>query len=360
MGTERSNLCVFRRIWLTGFRGVLMMALTLCPPGASAQDSPSTAAPPEQDKNVLTVQQEPAPVERSQGQTPVTGLDAPQASGPDVFASRIPADQIAFLPGLAGATSNEVIRAKQFKKLMKFFVPNCEFHYGRDMGLDEALQMVIQGSQTPAQIRDGRYFTIAGSRGPYLAGRAMIWIDMKEGIGLGAFYFHPTNGEPTPSVAVFSRQVKDKALGMSDLPAEFAQDLGTWAGGSMVPALTTRYFLTGNNMRVLLEHDEDYCAGANLNLVPPGEACEQMEGDAADLDEVAAYYLDQVHYRTNATAWMIGADQQNWLLVRQRTCGGMADPLGCRIRVTREHTHVLTGRPPRPGPRPGPHPIGRG
>jgi hypothetical protein len=58
-----------------------------------------------------------------------------------------------------------------------------------------------------------------------------------------------------------------------------------------------------------------------------------------------------VHYRINATAWMIGPDQVAWVGMRDRTCGGVVDPLGCRIRVTREHVHVLTGRP---GPRPRP------
>ena len=284
--------------------------------------------------------------------TSAKAQDTPVASGvPDVFGARIPADQVTFLNEMLGAPSGQVIRDKQFKKLMKQFVPTGEFHYGRDMGLDDALHMVMDSSRVPAQIRDGRYFTIAGSVGPYLGGRAMLWIDMKEGSGIGVFYFHPTNGEPTPSVAVFSRQVKEKALGMTDLPDAFADDLSTWAKGSFIPPLTTRYFITGSNMRVLLEHDEDYCSGSNLNAVPQGEACEQMDADAADLDEVAAYYLDQVHYRMNATAWMIGPDQVAWIGVRDRTCGGVVDPLGCRIRVTREHTHVLTGRPaPRPRP----------
>lgn len=353
MGTERGSLCVFRQVWVAGFWMAVAAVMALCVVSARAQDSPSADAPPQPDKNVPVVQQ-PASVERPQVQAPAQVQVAPQGGVPDVFQSKIPADQTAFLSSTAGARSGDVIRDKQFKKLMKSFVPTGEFHYGRDMGLDEALHMVIDGSHVPAQVHDGRYFTIAGSGGPYLAGRAMVWIDMKEGIAIGAFYFHPVNGEPTPTVAVFSRQVKEKALGMTDMPKTFTEDLNAWAEGSGVPALTTRYFITGSNMRVLLEHDEDYCSGANLNLVPQGEACEKMDADAADTDEVAAYYLDQVHYRTNATAWMIGPDQVAWIGVRDRTCGGVADPLGCRIRVTREHTRVLTGRP---GPRPGPHPV---
>ena len=49
---------------------------------------------------------------------------------------------------------------------------------------------------------------------------------MQEGIGLGAFYFHPTNGEPTPVVNVFSRQVtKEMLLDWSELPPAFAEEL---------------------------------------------------------------------------------------------------------------------------------------
>ena len=284
-----------------------------------------------------------------------TPSPAPRAvPQPPVLQNPIPAGDLAFLSGCAGRTTKELMKDKQFRALKKAMIPRTEYHYGRDMPLTDAMDDVLDGSPLPVNVRDGRYVTVMGMQGPYLRGRGFMWFDLQEGTGLGAFYFTPTNGEPTPTVAVFSRQVKEKALGMSDLPEAFAEDLGAWAGGSNVPALTTRYFLTGSNMRVLLEHDEDYCSGASLNLVPQGEPCEQMDADAADTDEVAAYYLDQVHYRTNATAWMIGPDQVAWIGVRDRTCGGVLDPLGCRIRVTREHTRVLTGRP---GPRPGPHPV---
>jgi uncharacterized protein YecT (DUF1311 family) len=335
--------------------GVVLAVLLILGWGAGtmrAQETPSADAPPEPDKGVSKQLQEAPPVERHEPEAA-----APQADvyDPAIFVTRIPQDQLAFLSGLQGTTTNDAMRDKQFKRLMKQFVPDCMFHYGRDMPLQDALETVLQGSRTPVQIRDGRYFTASGNMGPYLRGRAFLWIDMKEGIGLGGFYFHPTNGEPTPTVAVFSRQVKEKAIGMSDLPPEFAADLYVWSGGSGIPPVTTRYFLTGSNKRVLLEHDEDYCSAAYDSLVAPGTDCLEMDADAADLDEVAAYYLDQVHYATNATAWMIGPDQVAWLGVRDRTCGGVVDPLGCRIIVTREHTRTITGRP---GPRPvgGPHP----
>jgi uncharacterized protein YecT (DUF1311 family) len=79
-----------------------------------------------------------------------------------------------------------------------------------------------------------------------------------------------------------------------------------------------------------------------------------MNADAADLDMNAAYYLDQVHHATNATAWMItGADQIAFIQVRNNRCGSVLDPLGCRISMTREQTHRVAR-----GPVSGPHPVG--
>jgi hypothetical protein len=169
---------------------------------------------------------------------------------------------------------------------------------------------------------------------------------MQQGIALGAFFFHPTNGEPTPTVAVFSKQVetRDNSIKLSQLPPEFVRTLTQWSADSHVPAITTRYLLTGNKRRILLEHDEDYCAAENAPMVPQDVDCRQMIADSADIDETAAYYLNQVNYATNATAWMIGGDQTAWLQVRTSACAGVLDPLGCRIRMTREHIRVIVRR----------------
>jgi hypothetical protein len=254
-------------------------------------------------------------------------------------------DQLAFLGQFAGMPSNKLMRDKQFRKLMKSFVPDCTFHYGSDKGLDTALDEVIEGSNDPVVIRDGRYLMLSGHMGPFLSGKGFLWIDMQDGIGLGAFYFHPTNGEPTPSVNVFSRQVlKQNSLLLSQLPPAFVEDWVRWTQRDYLPALTTRYFLTGSNKKILLEHDEDYCSPA---FGPGYNACDQMNADASDLDLTAALYLEQTHHATNATAWMItGADQVAFLQLRTNTCG-LA--LACRIRMTRERTHTIVGGPaPRP------------
>jgi uncharacterized protein YecT (DUF1311 family) len=281
--------------------------------------------------------QQPAP------QSP--GLQAPGSNyDKAIFQKPIPSDQLAFLKQFAGAASGDLVRDKQFRKLMHSVIPDCVFHYGWDMPLGDALDMVLKRSPLPVRIRDGRYLIVSGRSGPYLAGRGFIWIDFQDSIALGGFYFHPTNGEPTPTVNIFSKQVKEESLKLSQLPLAFAEDLSQWSAESRVLAITTRYFMTGSNRKILLEHDEDFCAPA-AGIAPPN--CQQMNADAADIDLDAAYYLEQTDHATNATAWMItGDDQTAWLQVRYNTCRVGPDPLGCRIRLTRERTHLIIRRRP--------------
>jgi hypothetical protein len=200
-------------------------------------------------------------------------------------------------------------------------------------------------------VREARYVTMGGAMGRYLSGRAFLWFDMQEGIALGGFFFRPTNGEPTPALNIFSRQVLNETdLSGSEMPPAFADDMIQWATAASVPPVTARYFITGSNKKILLEHDEDFCRSWDGTVLPPESGCEKMAADAADLDLSAAYYLDATHHATNATAWMISDDQVDFLQVRDRRCGGVLDPLGCRIQATREriHTIVRSGPPPRP------------
>jgi hypothetical protein len=269
---------------------------------------------------------------------------------PAIFLNRMPAPQLDFMRQYDGAPAKSLLKDKQFKNTLKAVVPDCMFHYGRDMPARDAMDLVMSDSKTPVSIRDGRYLTVSGTNGPYLSGKAFLWIDLQEGIGIGGFYFHPTNGEPSPTLTVFSRQIKESALSMGQLPPDFARDLGEWEGISRVPLLSTRYFIGEPKKRILLEHDEDYCLQQNGTMASPQSGCQQMNADAADLDMNAAYYLDQVHHATNATAWMItGADQVAWLDVRTHTCG---IDVACRIRVTRVHTAVMVGHRPHPTPHP--------
>ncbi len=288
--------------------------------------------------------QEPAPV-----QDP-----APQSSpkyDKAIFKRPLPPDELTSLDQLAGQPSGDVIRNKEFRKMIRAVIPDCIFHYGTDMSLEAAFDLVIKGSREPVQIRDGRYVAISGRSGPYLAGRGFIWIDMQDGIGLGGFYFHPTNGEPTPSVTIVSKQVTEQALGLNQLPPAFAAYLNQWAVESRVPPLTTRYFISGLNKKILLEHDEDFCSPVDGAVGTPQNTCQQMNANAADLDLDAAYYLEQTNHATNATAWMInGPERIAWLQVREGACGAGPDPMGCRIVMTRRQTRVIVARGAAPHP----------
>jgi uncharacterized protein YecT (DUF1311 family) len=288
----------------------------------------------------------------AQGQTPASAPPAPPASPPPshydeaIFQKRIPPDQLAFLNSFAGAPAADIVRNKDFRKLMSNVLPGGMFHYGQDMPLFDALELVLKYSPVPVEIRSGRYAIITGVHGPYLGGHGFLWIDMQEGISLGGFYFHPTNGEPTPTVTIFSRQVKEDTLSLSQLPPEFAADLRHWSADAHIQSITTRYFITAANKRILLEHDEDFCLPADGNPAPPLPVCDAMNAEAADTDLTAAYYLQQVHYAPNATAWMIvGTEQVSWIRVRDDACRIGPEPLRCRIRMTRERTHFIIRRP---------------
>lgn len=340
-----SLLCFrpLRLLFLVLSAALLVAALRV--PRMSAQTIPSADAPPTQEA---------PPPPPDQDQTPPPP-PAPLPPGPpydkSIFLDPVPQPALAFLSQYDGAPSAALWHDRQFHHVIGATLPKCEFHYGRDMPLDDALDMVLSHSQVPVRIRNNRFVLLSGERGPYLGGRGFVWIDMQQGLVLGGFYFHPTNGEPTPTLAAFSRQIKtkDNAIAMSQLPPDFALDLAAWSRDSGVPVLSTRYFLTGNDRRILLEHTEDYCSPAVDPSLPPPEECEQKNGDAADLDMNAAYYLEQVHYATNATAWMIqGQDQVDWLVLRDRTCRVGPDPVACRIRMTRERTHVIVTRNPIP------------
>lgn len=271
-------------------------------------------------------------------QAPSSATDAGAGYDPTLFQKPLAAEQMAFLEQVGGVPVGELMRDKRTRKLMDAVVPDSLFHYGRDMPLEFALQASLEKSTQPAQLRDGRYLLLASSG----AARAFMWMDLQQGISLGGIFFHPSNGEPTPTLTVFSRQVKAAALEMSQLPPAFAEDLSAWQRQSGVPLVTPRYFITGGNTKILLEHDEDYCAAGGAPA-----ACAQMNADAADIDLNTAYYLEQTHHATNATARMIfDPEQVAWIQLRDRTCVDAPDQLGCRIRVTRERIRVIVKSPP--------------
>jgi hypothetical protein len=334
---------------MLGVRSVVVSVgvAALLVPGLWAQEAPGVSDGP----MIVSPRSKPAPAEDTPA--PVERKDAVQAAPPmetvpfdkAMFQPLIPPGELSFLSQFDGAPSNELYRDKQFRHLLKSIVPGWMFHYGRDMSLPDALDAVMQGSSTPVEVREGRYVLLSGSMGAYLGGRGFVWVDMQDGIGLGGFFFRPTNGEPTPTLTVFSRQVREDALELSQLPPAFAEDMRRWQAESRVPLLTTRYFIGDVRERVLLEHDEDFCSYLPGVHGPPPDECEQMNADAADSDMNTAYYLEQVHYATNATAWMIvGADETAFIELRDSRCRRGPDPLACRIRMTRKQVRVVAPR----------------
>jgi hypothetical protein len=320
---------------------VLLFACLVTIPTTRAQE---TRMPEMQAQQAQPPQSQP-PLPEAQPQQQQDDEVTPAGANYDqaIFQKPVSVDQLSFLNRFAGGSANDLARDKRFRKLIRNVLPDCMFHYGRDMPLIDAIEIVLNGSTEPVLLRDGRYLLVSGHSGPYLLGRGFIWFDLKDGIALGGFYFHPTNGEPTPAVNIFSRQVKEEYLTLGQLPPAFAEDLRQWSDDSRVPPVTTRYFINGENRKILLEHDEDYCnngAGDQSN-------CQQMNANAADIDMNAAYYLEQTNHATNATAWMItGEDQIAWLRVRDNTCRIGFDPLRCQIRITRVRVHVILRRHP--------------
>ena len=289
---------------------------------APVSQAPAQAAPAD-DAQTPTVAQEPQ--------------DAPLPPAPPVeFAGRIPQAQLAFLNDYANQTSKELWKDKRFKALLKQITPRTTYHYGRDMSLSDALEEMLTGSPLPVDVRDGRYVMVTSRGGPILQGRGFVWFDMRDGVGLGGVYFHPVNGEPTPTLAIFSKQLQTDVLGWSQLPRAFEESVGEWSRSSGVPLITVSYFIPDNGKKYPLIHDQEYCAPDAVT-----DLCQQRDADAADADMNGAYFMSETGNAANATAWMLGPDQVAWIGMRRSTCGGS---LRCQIVVTRRRTRVLLRR----------------
>jgi hypothetical protein len=234
------------------------------------------------------------------------------------------------------------------------------FHYGRDLMLTYAIDEVILDSREPVQLHDDRYLTLSGSdimsagNYPKLTPHVFLWIDLEDGILLGAFYFHPVNGEPTPTLNIFSRQITEKDLGIGQLPPAFIAHLADWQAANHISPVIPRYFIGGINMKFALVHEEEFCNDLSRGVT--AETCQQLDSEAADTDLVAANYMKQVNYATNATANMInGASQTAFLSYRLNACGNAVNPVACRTELTRVQVSKVVGR--RPPPPPPSHPV---
>lgn len=223
-----------------------------------------------------------------------------------IFKNPIAGAQLVFLSDRAGQPANELVREQRLHYLVNNVVPYAPFHLGLDMPLPNAIESMFLTSTSPLEIRDGRYALLTGMRGSNARARTFLWIDIKEGIGLGGIFFYPSNGEPTPTLTIFSRQVNRNSLhSIGQLPAAFVQDLSRWAAIEGVPPVTTRYFINASSEKTVLAHDEDYCRKPTDGSAPPINVCQKMNEDARELDRKAVSFLNQTHNASNATMHMV-------------------------------------------------------
>jgi hypothetical protein len=262
---------------------------------------------------------------------------------PSIFHKAIAPADLADLTQHGGEPSGNLWRDKAFRKLVNANTPDVMYHFGNDKPLETCMDLALDGSRVPVQVRENRYVMLGGASSIYgFHGRAFLWFDTQAGILLGGFYFNPTNGEPSPTLTVFSKQTKAPEVSLGQLPPEFARDLADWTIAAGVPAITTRYFIDEQKKRTLLEHDEDFCLAPDGTHAPAGDPCEQMNENAADIDLTAAEYLADVHYATNATARMAYGADQGWIQSVKTSCGLN---VACRIVITRRRTRaILSGQ----------------
>jgi uncharacterized protein YecT (DUF1311 family) len=275
-----------------------------------------------------------------------------------VFQKPLASDQLSFINSFAGHSSRDAAKDGKYKKLIHTVVPDALYHYHRDIALPDLLETILTSAPLPVEIRDGRYAMVSSeTESGGGGGLGFLWTDMHDGIALGGFSFHPTNGEPTPTLTIFSKQIKDESLELNQFPAAFAQDLYRWSATTGVPPVITRYFINSEGIKIVLEHDEDYCVHPDGSPVPPPDVCDQMNEDAANVDMEAAYFMERTGYASNATAHMaVESDQVAWIKLRDETCKAGPERLRCRIHMTHERTHVLIARrhasaPPHAPPR---------
>jgi uncharacterized protein YecT (DUF1311 family) len=278
-------------------------------------------------------------------QDPAPSQAQPDPPPPPVaFVNKFSSDQLAFLSGYADKPVKELLKDKQFRTLMKQVTPNTTYHYGHDLPLSDARDTMLDGSTQQVVVGTGRYVMVPGTKGPMMHGRGFLWFDMKEGIALGGVYFRPTNGEPTPTLAIYSRQLKVTSLTMTQMPVEFASDVMQWSAQEGIPAVSTRYFIPDNGRKYVLMHDEDYCDHPPDQPPPPQDRCEQLNAEAADDDLNGADFMAQTHNAANATAWMLSPEQVSWIGMRNQSCGTGPGANICMVRLTRQRTRVIINR----------------
>jgi uncharacterized protein YecT (DUF1311 family) len=256
-----------------------------------------------------------------------------------------PAD-LAWLEPFLNQTTHDVWMHSRFKEIVSAAAPNAIYHFHVDLPLGAAFSAVLSGPGAPVQVRDDRYMLLSAcAAAPCVTGRALAWIDLEVGLVFGAIEFNPTNGEPTPTLTIFSAQVGDRVARRFELPPAFLQDLELWSRATRLRGTTVRYFINKDGWKSLVAHDEDACQGADRSSLAL-TMCAATNADAADQDMRAAYLLLANQFDEKSSMRdALKADQDKWLQDRGALCPGAATDaatVACRLKVTRERTQALT------------------
>jgi uncharacterized protein YecT (DUF1311 family) len=273
------------------------------------------------------------------GQTP--------SCGPAITCTALDPSRVAWLKELIGESTHAAALAGHFDDLINDVAPDAVYHLGVDMPFSAALRIVLHGAGEPITARANRYVSLSACDSPACTrARVLLWSDLDTGLEIGAIDFAPSNGEPTPTLTIFSRQVMDAVTRRVQLPAGFIEDLATWSRGSRRRGGSTpaRYFVNHAGLKTVVMHDEDNCHGADQSALA-ATLCASMNLDAADQDVAAAYYvlLNTFPDGTPMRA-ALKTDEDKWVADRRTTCGAGSDgpAIACRIKAARERAGTLT------------------
>jgi beta-lactamase regulating signal transducer with metallopeptidase domain len=256
--------------------------------------------------------------------------------------------QLAWLSRYAGRPTFEVTSDSRFHSLVQAATPNAIFHLGYDMPLSQAIESMLNGPSFAAELRDGppngpngRYLMISAQRSERGIGQSFYWFDLQQGLTFGGIFFSPTNGEPTPTLTIFSNQIGDRITEASQLPAAFLQDLEIWRASRNVPPAAVRYFINASGWKSVLMHDA--CNPANGSPAGDPSECQAMNEAAGESDMQASLYLLRIHYAEGSPARVqLEAAQSQWEASELGGCEGKPDRLGCRARLTSARARELS------------------
>lgn len=227
------------------------------------------------------------------------------------FEKPIESSALSFLKDYANRAADDVDAKRQVKTLVSMVAPYTPFHFGVDFPLPQVVSTLLLNEPQPIEIRDGRYAMMSGIRNAIHKRAGFLWVDMREGIALGGIFFDPGNGEPSPTLTIFSKQMNRRSVSMSQLPRAFAEDLSRWAAKAAIPPVTTRYFIGASGEKFVLTHDENYCVrSVEVTAPSPKGTCDAMNAQAALIDTAATRFMEQTHNASNATMRMIASSGQ--------------------------------------------------